>query len=393
MSTQPPYPVPARLSRRGLIAGAAAIPAAALLPASPAAAQTTYASYLMAHFIGEGAGGEQIYLSHSDNGLNWTDLNRGQIVLRTPLGTKGVRDPSIIRNPAGNRYWMSPPTSTSDLGPPGATPATTAAATSSSGSPPTSSTGRSRGSSRRRLHRRRRGRLGSRGDLGRRGRELPALLGHQLDPERHQEAPHLERPHHRLPLHHHAADVHRTSPAPKRSSTPRSSRPDTGGYRYYRASKTSQIHLRAATPSPARGPAWATWRTSPGSGVEGPMWAKFNDRNEWALWLDGPRGLHARPHHQPRVGLRLPHHLRLQPRNESQVPRLHPQPHLGRADPGARPLPGPGVQPAPVLQLPGPLCAPLQHGRAHRPQVSPAETPSSGSCRAWPPPAPSPSSP
>ena len=100
MSTQPSH-----LSRRRLFAAAAAIPAATLLPAS-ASAQTTYTSYLMAHFIGEGSGGEQIYLSHSDNGLNWTDLNRGQIVLRTPLGTKGVRDPIIVRNPAGNRYWI-----------------------------------------------------------------------------------------------------------------------------------------------------------------------------------------------------------------------------------------------------------------------------------------------
>ena len=82
MSTQPSHHVPSRLSRRGLIAGAVALPAAALLQASPAAAQASYASYLMAHFIGEGSGGEQIYLSHSDNGLNWTDLNRGQIVRR-----------------------------------------------------------------------------------------------------------------------------------------------------------------------------------------------------------------------------------------------------------------------------------------------------------------------
>src|SRR5688500_14255332 len=99
MSTAPSHHLPPRLSRRGLFAGAMAIPAAALLPATPAAAQTSYTGYLMAHFVGEGSGGEQIYLAHSDDGLNWTDLNRSQIVLRTPIGTKGVRDPTIIRNP------------------------------------------------------------------------------------------------------------------------------------------------------------------------------------------------------------------------------------------------------------------------------------------------------
>ncbi|GAA1875273.1 glycoside hydrolase family 43 protein [Myceligenerans crystallogenes] len=74
--------------------------------AGRAAALDPFTGYLMAHFTGEHATGEQIYLAHSTDGLNWTDLSDGAPVLVSNLGTKGVRDPAIVRSPAGDRYWI-----------------------------------------------------------------------------------------------------------------------------------------------------------------------------------------------------------------------------------------------------------------------------------------------
>ncbi|MCW6008295.1 glycoside hydrolase family 43 protein [Micromonospora sp. CPCC 205371] len=71
-----------------------------------AAALDPFTGYLMAHFTGETAAGEQIYLAYSTNGLNWTDLNYGGPVLYSTLGTRGVRDPALVRSPAGDRYWI-----------------------------------------------------------------------------------------------------------------------------------------------------------------------------------------------------------------------------------------------------------------------------------------------
>ncbi|GAB7036227.1 MULTISPECIES: glycoside hydrolase family 43 protein [Catenuloplanes] len=82
---------------------------ALLLPlltvATPARA-ATYTGYLMAHFTGESSDGQQIHLAHSTDGLRWTDLNNGAPVVRTTVGTRGVRDPAIVRSPAGDRYWI-----------------------------------------------------------------------------------------------------------------------------------------------------------------------------------------------------------------------------------------------------------------------------------------------
>ncbi|GAB2979458.1 glycoside hydrolase family 43 protein [Saccharothrix stipae] len=65
-----------------------------------------FTGYLMAHFTGEHATGEQIYLAHSRDGLRWTDLNNGAPVLLSTVGTRGVRDPALVRSPAGDRYWI-----------------------------------------------------------------------------------------------------------------------------------------------------------------------------------------------------------------------------------------------------------------------------------------------
>ena len=63
-------------------------------------------AYLMVHFTGESARGEQIYFSVSEDGLHWTELNNGEPVLVSTLGDKGVRDPSIIRSPDGKKFYL-----------------------------------------------------------------------------------------------------------------------------------------------------------------------------------------------------------------------------------------------------------------------------------------------
>lgn len=71
-----------------------------------AAALDPFTGYLMVHFTGESATGEQIYLAHSTDGLTWTDLNNGAPVLTSTVGTRGVRDPAIVRSPDGTKYWI-----------------------------------------------------------------------------------------------------------------------------------------------------------------------------------------------------------------------------------------------------------------------------------------------
>jgi hypothetical protein len=71
-----------------------------------AAAADPFTAYLMVHFIGEQTNGEQVYFSHSTDGLHWTDLNNGTPVLLSTVGTKGVRDMAIVRSPAGDKYWI-----------------------------------------------------------------------------------------------------------------------------------------------------------------------------------------------------------------------------------------------------------------------------------------------
>ncbi|HEY9109141.1 MAG TPA: glycoside hydrolase family 43 protein [Roseateles sp.] len=72
---------------------------AALLlpPAMGSAVAELRPAYLLVHFTGESADGEQIHLSVSEDGHRCSDLNGSRPVLRTEVGENGVRDPSIIR--------------------------------------------------------------------------------------------------------------------------------------------------------------------------------------------------------------------------------------------------------------------------------------------------------
>jgi hypothetical protein len=80
---------------------------AVLFGGSAAAAPSESASaYLMVHFTGQSARGEQIYFSVSEDGLHWTELNNSEPVLVSTIGDKGVRDPSIIRSPDGKKFYL-----------------------------------------------------------------------------------------------------------------------------------------------------------------------------------------------------------------------------------------------------------------------------------------------
>lgn len=63
-------------------------------------------SYLFVHFTGESENGEQIYFSLSKNGLDYQDLNDGKPVLLSDLGTKGVRDPFILRSRIDGCFYI-----------------------------------------------------------------------------------------------------------------------------------------------------------------------------------------------------------------------------------------------------------------------------------------------
>ncbi|MEN3609099.1 RICIN domain-containing protein [Plantactinospora sp. ZYX-F-223] len=70
---------------------------------------TTYAGYLFSYMTGEGsANGEQIYfgLSQGNDPVRWRQLNGGQPVLTSNVGTRGARDPFIIRSPQGDRFYQ-----------------------------------------------------------------------------------------------------------------------------------------------------------------------------------------------------------------------------------------------------------------------------------------------
>jgi hypothetical protein len=68
-----------------------------------------YTGYAMSYFTGEGtADGEQIRmsLSRGNDALHWRELNGGRPVLTSELGTKGLRDPFIIRSPEGDKFHL-----------------------------------------------------------------------------------------------------------------------------------------------------------------------------------------------------------------------------------------------------------------------------------------------
>ncbi|QUC59170.1 AbfB domain-containing protein [Streptomyces sp. A2-16] len=73
---------------------------------TPQQAAAADPGYLMVHFTNDSATGQMLYLAHSADGMHWNDLNGGQPVLNSKIGTKGVRDPALVRSPDGSKYWI-----------------------------------------------------------------------------------------------------------------------------------------------------------------------------------------------------------------------------------------------------------------------------------------------
>ena len=65
--------------------------------------------YLFAYFAGEGtADGEQVRfgLSRGDDPVHYDDLHDARPVLVSTLGEGGIRDPYLVRDPAGDRFFL-----------------------------------------------------------------------------------------------------------------------------------------------------------------------------------------------------------------------------------------------------------------------------------------------
>ncbi|OOB92049.1 family 43 glycosylhydrolase [Rathayibacter sp. VKM Ac-2630] len=73
--------------------------------AAPAGLDTDYdAGYLWTHFASTDY--EKIYFGSSSDGLHWSKLNGDKAILANLAGTLGVRDPHLVRSPAGDEYWI-----------------------------------------------------------------------------------------------------------------------------------------------------------------------------------------------------------------------------------------------------------------------------------------------
>src|SRR5688572_24072130 len=72
------------------------------------AAQEEYEGYAFAYFVDNSLAGENIFFaaSNGNDALSWSELNGGQPVLTSQYGTKGLRDPFIIRSHDGGKFYL-----------------------------------------------------------------------------------------------------------------------------------------------------------------------------------------------------------------------------------------------------------------------------------------------
>ncbi|KAF2707210.1 glycoside hydrolase family 43 protein [Pleomassaria siparia CBS 279.74] len=67
-----------------------------------------FTGYAFVYFTGDSIAGEKIYMAASEgnDALSWIELNNGQPVLTSTQGTKGLRDPFLIRSPEGDTFYL-----------------------------------------------------------------------------------------------------------------------------------------------------------------------------------------------------------------------------------------------------------------------------------------------
>ncbi|CAI4215828.1 unnamed protein product [Parascedosporium putredinis] len=72
------------------------------------ASVNAYEGYAFAYFTGSSLAGENIFFaaSNGNDALSWKELNAGQPVLKSSYGTKGLRDPFIIRSHEGDTFYL-----------------------------------------------------------------------------------------------------------------------------------------------------------------------------------------------------------------------------------------------------------------------------------------------
>ncbi|WP_309112732.1 glycoside hydrolase family 43 protein [Saccharothrix sp.] len=254
-----------------------------------------FTGYLMAHFTGEHPIGEQVYFTHSRDGLHWTELNNGAPVLLSTVGERGVRDPALVRSPAGDRYWII----ATDLRMSGSGRSWHDAANNGSTSLVVwESTDLVTWSAPRLLD-------VAGGIPGAGNAWAPEAIHDPVsgDYVAYWATNSTLNGIRKQRIHYVRTKDFRTFTAPQvyidRPGTQHiidtqivESPTGVGGYRYHRASKDGQITVEGS--NSILGP-WTTIGNLShlgltGREVEGPMWTRFNDRAEWALWLDNAGG-------------------------------------------------------------------------------------------------------
>ncbi|KAJ4004772.1 hypothetical protein NW752_009563 [Fusarium irregulare] len=66
------------------------------------------AGYVFAYFVGDDNNGESIFLaaSNGNNALSWRELNGGKPILTSAKGTRGLRDPFLMRSHSGDKFFL-----------------------------------------------------------------------------------------------------------------------------------------------------------------------------------------------------------------------------------------------------------------------------------------------
>ncbi|MDP1027023.1 family 43 glycosylhydrolase [Sphingomonas sp. KR1UV-12] len=99
-----------RLTATVLVPGAApvTVPLALTVAAAPAAAREEKQAYLFVYFTGDSVEGEKLRFAVSDgnNALQWKELNGAQPILESAFGTRGLRDPFVLRSAEGDRFFL-----------------------------------------------------------------------------------------------------------------------------------------------------------------------------------------------------------------------------------------------------------------------------------------------
>ncbi|RMZ68180.1 glycosyl hydrolase family 43 [Pyrenophora seminiperda CCB06] len=67
-----------------------------------------FEGYAFTYFTGNSIAGEKIYIaaSNGNNALDWVELNGGQPILTSTMGTKGLRDPFVMRSVEGDKFFL-----------------------------------------------------------------------------------------------------------------------------------------------------------------------------------------------------------------------------------------------------------------------------------------------